>query len=437
MADRAARFGLAISAGLMIVVASSGLFAQDGANTLRDGFESDRTAWVQEKTDAEVRLFAHERSDRGAREGTKSERFQFDAAIGSGFYFSYALPRVPITPELKVGLQVRSDRSGVQILGRVILPKDIDPETNQPSFVLVPGTILATADRWGRLELLDLPLSVERQARVLRASTKRTVSLEGAYLDRLVINLYGGPGPTEVFLDDLRVSFVATALVQSHAKTSSGAAKEAEVMPPLPPSLAGTKPDETKAASDKGKSPFRLERSGLTRDGYPWLFTAIRAPGADPVKLRRAGFKVDVLSINAAQEDVDDAVAAGLALMPAIPSGKDGEGLDPNLVTQMIDRFPAKDKVAFMSVGDSLGTANDLKTRQSERDRVREVIQLIRRRADLSGLSTAGVTGLFPDYARVPDNLDLIGVKPFGWGTSQEPQADDFLEQVRADLNKP
>ena len=48
-------------------------------------------------------------------------------------------------------------------------------------------------------------LELERQARVLRASTKRKVSLEGAYVEQLVVNLFGGAGESEVFLDELTV----------------------------------------------------------------------------------------------------------------------------------------------------------------------------------------------------------------------------------------
>src|SRR3984885_6833601 len=177
---------------MLLAVLTGMALADDKQGSIRDGFESEKPAWVQEKTDTEVRLYAHDRSKTSAREGQTAEHFQFEAGNGSGFYFSYPLPRIPVTPTLGVSLQIRSDHAGQQPLGGVILPADIDPETNRPSFVLVPGTILDISDRWSRLELVDLPLGVERQARVLRASSRRKVSLEGAYLDRLIVNLYGG-----------------------------------------------------------------------------------------------------------------------------------------------------------------------------------------------------------------------------------------------------
>jgi hypothetical protein len=77
---------------------------------LRDGFETPQTVWKQEQTDANVTLQAHDRSNRAAHEGRTSERFQFSAGVGSAFYYSYALPKVPVTEGLKARLYVRSNR---------------------------------------------------------------------------------------------------------------------------------------------------------------------------------------------------------------------------------------------------------------------------------------------------------------------------------------
>src|SRR5207302_508344 len=117
-----------------------------------------------------ITLEAHDRSNRAAHEGRTSEHFRFNAGLGSAFFFSYTLPKVPISDDLKASLYVRSNRAGVQLFARVVLPADIDPDTKQPSFLLVPGTVYGNVERWERLELLDLRPSVERQVRVLRSS---------------------------------------------------------------------------------------------------------------------------------------------------------------------------------------------------------------------------------------------------------------------------
>ena len=71
---------------------------------------------------------------------------------------------------------------------------------------MVPGTIFDQPDRWQKLELVHMLPTIERLARVLRASSRRPVRLDGAYLERVVVNLLGGPGQSEVFLDDLEIS---------------------------------------------------------------------------------------------------------------------------------------------------------------------------------------------------------------------------------------
>ncbi len=434
------RVGPSATAVLLLgALAVGGAPADQAGGVLRDGFESDRTAWRIEKTDAEVRLFAHDRSRQAALGGQTSEHFQFEAGVGGdGFYVSYGLPKVPLDEAVRVGLQVRSDRPGVQLLGRVILPADVDPETNKPSFVLVPGTSVEAAGRWQRLELRDIPLAVERQARVLRASSKRKVSLEGAYLDRLVVNLYGGPGPTEVYLDELRVEPVPAATVEAFDRSTK--ARDSGELPPLPGpsgrtvSATGDAPRPADEADEKPGPSIKMERNLLTRQGHPWLPTILRARGADPVKVRRAGFDVLAIPADAGAEAVEAAAETGLALMPEIDPGRDGAGLDPNRVRQLVDKFPAKGSVAFWSLGRGLGATISLEARKRERERVVGAAHALRELKGVSGLSTAEVVGSFRQYARVPDHLDLIGVRPFGVGSTQEPNEQSIYLSQRRDL---
>ncbi|HEY2159599.1 MAG TPA: hypothetical protein VGH33_28505, partial [Isosphaeraceae bacterium] len=361
------------------------------------------------------------------REGELAERFQFEAGPGGdGFYVSYALPKVTLTDETKVSLQVRSDRPGAQLLARVILPGDVDPETGKPSYVMVAGSTVQAADHWQRLELRDLPKAVEGQARVLRASTKRKVNIDGAYLDRLVVNLYAGPGPTEVYLDALRVEPVAPKEAEAFAKAVR--ARDSGEMPPLPAATGGDAPEARPGPA------IAMHRNLLTRQGHPWLPTIIRAPWADPIKLRRAGFDVSAIPADAEPAAIKAAAATGLALMPEIDPGRDGSGLAPEKIRRLVEQFPARDSVAFWSLGRGLGATISLEARKRERQQVADAAHALREMKDVSPLSTGEVVGFVPQYARVPDHLDILGVRPSGVGTTQEvAQMFDFLKQ-RPDL---
>src|SRR6516165_4568479 len=109
-----ARLGFA----MVLLLLSSRVLGQrgdDAARFIRDGFESPSTVWKQEQTDTTVTLQGHDRSNRAAHEGKSSERFEFSAGLGSAFFYSYALPKVPVAKDLTASLYVRSNRAGVQL----------------------------------------------------------------------------------------------------------------------------------------------------------------------------------------------------------------------------------------------------------------------------------------------------------------------------------
>ena len=171
---------------------------------------------------------------------------------------------------------------------RVVLPADIDPETKAPSFVMVPGTIFDQPDRWQKLELVHMLPTIERLARVLRASSRRPVPLDGAYIERVVVNLLDSPGPVGGVPRRSR----------DQPGTRGGAGGMVEVSVIRESRRAAGKGRALAAkASSQAKGRFRLERNLLEKRGsetgfVPWFPTAIDAPGANPVELRRAGFDV-------------------------------------------------------------------------------------------------------------------------------------------------
>ncbi len=393
---------------------------------IRDGFETPRPVWNREQTDATITLQVHDRSDRAAHEGRTSEHFQFSAELGSGFYFSYPLPKVPVTDKLKSNLYVRANRAGIQLFARVVLPSDTDPQTNQPSFLLVPGSIYESVDRWERLEVSDLRVSLERQARVLRASTRRPVSLEGAYIERLVVNLFAGAGETEVFLDELSVGPVPAELVAALGEAGGG---DGEADPAEP---------EGQPAEIKGTSPVYFPRNRLKRraeDGQyrDWFFTAIHAPGADVTALRVAGFDVLIDDIGADPKRFRQAVDKGFLLMPRMGRDSGGDPIDPLTIVKAASAFPFRDAVMAWDLGDHLGRHADPADRKAERDRVRQTISKMR---TLPAGASRITTGIYEDDLELSSKgvpkLGMYGIRPPIWATAIDPiNSYVFLRQRR------
>lgn len=399
------------------------------AASLHDGFETPRIAWEREHADTTINLIAQDRSVRAAHDGSHSERFQFEADPGSQFFVSYAVPRIEITDSLQAALYVRANRVGVQLYGRVVLPADIDPETRAPSFVLIPGTIYDRVDRWQRLELISMIPSIERQARVLRASTRRPVSLKGAYLERIVVNLMGGAGASEVFLDDLSITPVRGDVLEAWSKPES---RNGPGPRPAPGAVAG------RQSTAKGANPpvVRLDRNRLRRLAevgkyHDWLPTAIDAPGADPAELRRYGFDVLVDDRKSDPEWIKAALEKGFLLMPRLTSLS--SRTDPAALLAEVNAYPHKQAVAFWQIGEGLGRKREIKARDEELSRTRQVVSAMRQLPpEFSRITTGLVDGDLPLYSRAPDDLDTIGVQPLLWASGQELRESlEFLRQRR------
>ncbi|QDV34167.1 hypothetical protein [Tautonia plasticadhaerens] len=406
---------------------------------LLDGFEGDRASWRYETSDAPVQIRAQERTENGAFEGKRSERFGFEAGLGSGVYFSYPLPRVPLAADLSSSVYVRSDRPGMQLLGRVVLPNDLDPETGQPFFINVTGSIYEEHGRWRRLELAGLPEAVERQARLLRIKSNRAVRLEGAYLDRLVLNLYGGAGETEVLVDSLRVEPVPSELLGTGVDLADGGGEGidpggAEAVGPGPGRAGDGEDGRIFAQARVRYARNRLELLDEPQRAYfPWLPTIIDAPGADPQELRRFGFDVYAVRPGASAEEVGRAADSGMLLMPMLGDPLLGAA-DSDRIRAAVASYPRRESVAFWHLGEELGGRDDPEARRETLRRVRGAAEAIADLEDVSPLATGDVEGDLALYASRPGRLELLGVHGNPWGSATDPITYFRYLSVRRDL---
>lgn len=381
----------------IVVGLAVGPLGQDGAvrggdvPAIRDDFEGDRPIWRQERTDVEVHLRHHERTEAMAHEGNRSERFEFVTGPGSGVFFGYPLPRVPVVADLKASVHLRAGQAGAQLLGRVVLPNDTNPDTGQPSFITIAGPIYETAERWQKLEIRDFPEAIAEQVRSIQARERRSVRTEGAYLERLILNLYSGPGESEVFVDDLEVGPVN---------------RQPEAIP-----------GDAEAPDPDRSAPFALVRNRLEKGGYPWLFRAIEAPGADPGRLRRAAFDVWSFPIDSLDESLQAAREADFLLMPRF----EYRGDDPSEVLARIARMPDRDRVAFWHLGNDLGAELGLEARARARGQFRDLIATCRQReATAPGYLTGSLVGDNTLFGISP-RLDLFGFEVRNRGLTIEP----------------
>ena len=175
------------------------------AEPLRETFETAATTWQFAAADVQYRIEGHRRVLGQGRAGSTCESVAVTAEHGSYLYLTHATTKCRVVSELKVSVWLKANRTELQILARVVLPNSRHPETGKPLFALIRGSSYKQAGTWEELRLTNFPQLVERHVRALRAEHGPQVDSRGAYLDLVAINIYGGEGPTQVWIDDLEI----------------------------------------------------------------------------------------------------------------------------------------------------------------------------------------------------------------------------------------
>ena len=199
------------------------------------------------------------------------------------------LPRIPVTDGLEAVLYVRANRVGVQLYARVVLPEDIDPETRAPVVRADPGHDLRSGRSLAKARAHESSAQHRAAGEGSPRSSRRPVSLKGAYLERLVVNLMGASGAFEVFLDDLSITPVAADIVAEWSKRAPGKNSQRKE------GSDSRRRGEPASRACPRSSSISIACGGSAKDDrryHDWLPTAIDAPGADVVMLRQYGFDV-------------------------------------------------------------------------------------------------------------------------------------------------
>ncbi len=130
---------------------------------------------------------------------------QIAVQTGSTVYFAHDVGRPWVIEELRPALWVYSDRAGLQFLAEVTLPRTRDPRTGKPLTTNVSGSAYTTPNRWQQLAIVDFPRELLKQVHILRSQLSLNVDSREAYVSRVLLNVCGGVGVTNVWTDDLEV----------------------------------------------------------------------------------------------------------------------------------------------------------------------------------------------------------------------------------------
>lgn len=235
-------------------------------------FETAEPTWKLAAADCQARLAGHQRTFSQAHSGHGSEYVAVQAPAGGSYvYLSHAIEPARVIPELAASVWVLSDRTGIQLLLRVVLPRTIDPRSQAPLTTLVHGEMLEEAGGWRRLAVDNLPERLDSQARVLRRQLPQTsIDVREAYVDLVVINAYGGSGLTQLWIDDLELAGSVASPEFREEQQPPAVARASRQTPALEAVLRGTvleiegRPAAPRIIEHQGESLEWLKSLGFT-----------------------------------------------------------------------------------------------------------------------------------------------------------------------------
>jgi hypothetical protein len=416
-----------------------------------EGFEGPQPSWQEAGGDAQYRVLQHQRLQQNAHTGVGCEWLQLEGDGGSCVYFAHDVGRPRVIYELAPSVWIKADRPNLQLAVRVVLPRTTDPRSGRPVATILAGPAYSDVGRWQQLRLGGIPTLLTRQIRVLHMQIGPQVDDREAYVDAVLLNVYGGPGKTNVWIDDLAVAghaavasgqspesgssaasvALATSWIPANATAVSGAAplavvrlpsvQPADKMPtpnrgqsPLPPGTATSGNLNGPLPSTPGNNVAlrriaKLVGSELRVNDRPTFPRVIQHRGESLTLLKQIGFNVVWLQRLPAPELLEEADRLGLWLIcPA-----------PRALTPIAEIGPAFDSVLAWDLGNDLTDA-DLEPSRQWAEQVRAADHRGNRpliccpRVDL------------PRYSRLADIL-LIDRRPLG--TSLE--MNDYAAWVR------
>lgn len=282
-----------------------------GEQIHRHSFSGRQTAFVRGDANVRVEELEHDISTLSFKSQPSSEHIKLTAEAATGdsafIHYYYDTPPAPISELLTAGVWVKATKTGIQLRARVIFPKEPDPANPQvPLTSLIVGTTSTKTRSWEKLALDDVPEILAKHLPVLQAKIGRAVNATDAYIDRLVLNLYTGPGTVEVWMDDLDI----------------GPVKVPERMDISVPGTAGvpvTRPKPTNPAIGVHGRQVEQRGGAIFVDGKPFLFRAIRHTGTPLYVLRQAGFDSISLPADASNELLEEATREGWMVIPSLP----------------------------------------------------------------------------------------------------------------------
>lgn len=291
-----------------------------------DGFETHEPSWRDAGGDARYKLLRQLRIAQDAHSGRGCEFVEVESSDGAtAIYLSYNLGNAPVIDELTASLYLRSDAPGIQLAARIVFPRTLEPNSQQPVTAMVLGASYDKPGQWQQLTIGDFRRQAEQQARVLRAQLRLPVDTRQAYVDRILLNVYVGPGTHRTWIDDLTVTGIV--YKPSEPQLADAGPKP---LPPmegfLPISRTTGQPDAMPPvgpASVGAASVVELKGQTLLVRGKQFFPRIIEHQGEPLTFLQQLGFNTVRMRQTPSRETLEEAKKLGLWIVCPPPQPAD------------------------------------------------------------------------------------------------------------------
>lgn len=337
----------------------------------------------------------HRTTSEFAHKGATSETVSIHAEVGvntggSFIHYIYPTPRAPIGDDLRASVWVKARRSGVQLRARLVLPRVPNPQRPDEALtVLLDGGQHKDAANWQRLEFDPFPKLVREQQTRLRLQFGKEISLDDAYIDQLILNVYTGPGTNTIWIDEISIG------------------------PVVEDRPAATMPNREVAPIHSGV--VEINRDQFTVDGRRMLIRGIRVTDTPFDVLKRVGFNTAFLEAGASSRLIDEALRNEFYLIPSLRVAEIDRSdtatpvsLSSEAGQENLNRYLKHERVLFWYLGGGRSF--------EQYDKVIQTASFVRESDPHRPLGVDAWDGMWP-YSR---NIDIVGTHRWPLLTSLE-----------------
>jgi hypothetical protein len=364
-------------------------------------FESAKPSWQRRDTDCNI-LNSNwiQRRSNETKAKNRFEKIQFQCGQGTRVLIAHDIPPTFVIPELSPTVKVMGSRQGIQLFARIVLPHTPSPTGKGPMTTLLPGELCSSTGQWRTLTFqsknTDLQQQLQEEIWLLRRKFGSDVTERDAYVDKIVLNIYTGPGESTVQIDDLIVDGIVSAKSLADQVKQTG-----HIHSGIAQNKTNDDPNvvATSFIQDSDKQPSLVKRDGtvlLVKD-KPFMPRVIQHNGESFEYLKSVGFNTIELKTVATPQQLRKAQTLDLWLVCPPPNSV---GLNP------IDF--QYDRVLAWSVG------KELTGRQIEL--VQQRVQEIRESDQRQGRPIIG--HVESHWTQISQLLDIVGVGKRPIGTS-------------------